>query len=60
MLEAMLQGEMNDYLGYKNNSKDAKEIDNRRNGYINKNVKTTMGEVGISVPRDGCICNIRL
>ncbi len=52
MLEAMLQGEMENHLGYSNNSKAKKETDNRRNGYIDKNVKTTMGEVEVSVPRD--------
>ncbi len=52
MLEAMLQGEMENHLGYSNNSKVKKETDNRRNGYIDKNVKTTMGEVEVSVPRD--------
>ena len=38
----MLQGEMNAHLGYENNSKISKETDNRRNGYITKNVKTSM------------------
>ena len=33
MFEAMLQGEMNNHLGYENNSKEKKETDNRRNGY---------------------------
>lgn len=52
MFEAMLQGEMNNHLGYENNSKEKKETDNRRNGYINKDVKTSMGEMNIKVPRD--------
>jgi len=52
MFEAMLQGEMNNHLGYNNNSKEKKETDNRRNGYIEKTVKTSMGEMEISVPRD--------
>lgn len=52
MFEAMLQGEMENHLGYGNNSKDTKETDNRRNGYIQKNVKTSMGEMKIDVPRD--------
>ena len=52
MFEAMLQGEMNAHLGYDNNSKEAKTTENRRNGYIDKNVKTSMGEMNISVPRD--------
>ncbi len=52
MFEAMLQGEMNNHLGYENNSKEKKETDNRRNGYIEKDVKTSMGEMNIKVPRD--------
>lgn len=52
MFEAMLQGEMNNHLGYDSNSKEKKETENRRNGYIEKNVKTSMGEMTIEVPRD--------
>lgn len=52
MFEAMLQGEMNGHLGYANNDKKEKQTDNRRNGYISKNVKTSMGEMSIDVPRD--------
>jgi len=50
--EAMLQGEMNSHLGYENNDKNEKHTDNRRNGYISKNIKTSMGEMNIEVPRD--------
>lgn len=52
IFESMLQGEMNAHLGYENNSKISKETDNRRNGYITKNVKTSMGEMTVDVPRD--------
>ena len=52
MFNAMLQGEMDSYLGYSSNSKETKNTENRRNGYINKNVKTSLGEMEISVPRD--------
>lgn len=52
MFEAMLQGEMNSHLGYKNNDKMEKQTNNRRNGYITKNVKTSMGEMIVDVPRD--------
>lgn len=52
MFEAMLQGEMNTHLGYSNNSKEKKDTDNRRNGYIDKSVKTSLGEMNIAVPRD--------
>ena len=52
MFEAMLQGEMNNHLGYESNNKNEKETQNRRNGYITKNVKTSMGEITVDVPRD--------
>lgn len=52
MFEAMLQGEMDDHLGYEPNDHGYKETDNRRNGYSNKTVKSTYGDVPISVPRD--------
>lgn len=52
MFEAMLKGEMENHLGYDSNSKDAKETENRRNGYCHKSVKTSMGEMDIDVPRD--------
>ena len=39
MFEAMLQGEMNNHLGYESNDHGAKTTDNRRNGYTNKKIK---------------------
>ncbi len=41
IFEAMLQGEMESHLGYE-----------RRNGYADKTVKTTYGDLPIKVPRD--------
>lgn len=52
MFEAMLQGEMNSHLGYKNNDHSKKESNNRRNGYSEKTLKTTAGSVEVKVPRD--------
>lgn len=52
MLEAMLQGEMDNHLGYSSNEHGAKPTDNRRNGYINKTVRSSYGEIPVSVPRD--------
>ena len=52
MFEAMLKGELNNHLGYENNSKEPKETTNRRNGSTPKKLKTTMGEVPIEAPRD--------
>lgn len=52
MFEAMLQGEMDPHLGYEPNDHGAKKTSNRRNGYGQKKVKTTFGEVPVTVPRD--------
>ena len=52
MFEAMLQGEMDDHLGYESNDRGAKGTKNRRNGYTDKTVKTTMGDIDIRTPRD--------
>ena len=52
MFEAMLNGEMENHLGYDNNARGKKETANRRNGYTHKTLKTSAGEVPIDVPRD--------
>ena len=52
MFEAMLQGEMDAHLGYEPNDHGSKETNNRRNGYTDKTLKTTYGDVPIRSPRD--------
>lgn len=52
MFESMLQGEMNQHLGYESNDKGFKKNDNRRNGYGSKKIKTSYGELDIETPRD--------
>ena len=52
MFEAMLNGEMENHLGYMSNERGEKDTANRRNGYTQKVLKTSAGEVPISVPRD--------
>lgn len=52
MFEAMLQGEMESHLGYESNDRGAKGTENRRNGYTNKTVKSSMGDIAIRTPRD--------
>src|SRR5699024_9619367 len=52
MFESMLKGEMRHHLGYDSNDKTDKKTKNRRNGYGNKTVHTSSGEVDIQVPRD--------
>jgi putative transposase len=52
VIEAMLDGELTHELGYEQNDKSAKETDNRRNGHTSKKVKTSTGEIEVSIPRD--------
>jgi len=49
-IEQMLQGEMDDHLGYEKHEQS--NGDNSRNGYQSKKVKTALGEHKIDVPRD--------
>ena len=52
MYEAILKGKLENHLGYESNSKLEKTTTNRRNGYSDKILKTSMGETEIAVPRD--------
>ena len=52
MFEAMLQGEMDGHLGSKSNDRGVKGSPNRRNGYTDKTVKSSMGDIEIRTPRD--------
>lgn len=52
MFEAMLQGELSAHLGYESNERGEKLTTNRRNGYNQKTLKTTAGDLKIQVPRD--------
>ena len=52
MFEAMLQGEMDSHLGYGPNDHGPKNTENRRNGYGNKTLKSTYGDIPVDVPRD--------
>ena len=52
MFEAMLKGELTTHLGYDSNSRVQKDGLNRRNGYNDKVLHTSTGNVEIQVPRD--------
>ena len=52
IFESLLQGEMSHHLGYENNNKEYKQTQNRRNGYAQKTVHTTKGDITIDTPRD--------
>jgi len=50
--EAMLNGEMEDHLGYAKHDKAGQHSGNSRNGYSSKTLKGEQGELTIDVPRD--------
>ncbi|ADY56336.1 transposase mutator type [Syntrophobotulus glycolicus DSM 8271] len=52
VLENGLEAEMEDELGYSKYDYRNKETDNSRNGYSEKTIKTSLGDMDISVPRD--------
>lgn len=51
IFEAVLKGEMQNHLGYEKNG-HSEDLTNARNGYSQKTLKTSLGEVPIRVPRD--------
>ena len=51
-VETMLEGEMDEHLGYEKHSFVGKNSGNSRNGYGEKTLKSEVGETTISVPRD--------
>lgn len=50
-LQDMLEAEMNEYLGYEKYSR-SDGIENSRNGYKKKSIRSSMGEFEIEVPQD--------
>lgn len=52
ILENDLEAELEDELGYSKYDYRNKETDNSRNGYSQKHLKTSFGDVDINVPRD--------
>ena len=52
VLENGLEGELDEELGYSKYDYHNKETDNSRNGYSEKTLKTTLGDMEIAVPRD--------
>ena len=51
-MENVLEAELDDELGYSKYDYRNKDTDNSRNGHSSKMLRTGMGEVEISVPRD--------
>ena len=52
VLENGLEGELEDELGYSKYDYRNKETDNSRNGHSEKTLKTSLGDLEISIPRD--------
>ena len=52
LMEDMLQGELDAHLGYQKHDQGQKPTENRRNGSFPKTVRSTMGKVELSIPRD--------
>ena len=52
VLENGLEGELDEELGYSKYDYRNKETDNCRNGYSEKTLKTSLGDMDVSVPRD--------
>lgn len=50
--EIILEGELDDHLGYQKYSSEGRNSGNSRNGKTSKKLKTKFGEVEIEVPRD--------
>lgn len=51
-LQGLLESEMENELGYSKYDYANKDTDNSRNGYSKKNVVSSMGEIGLDIPRD--------
>ena len=51
-MEDGLEAELDEELGYNRYDYRNKDTDNSRNGYSSKRLRTSFGEVDVSVPRD--------
>ena len=59
LINLLLECELTDYLNYNKYDTKGYNSGNSRNGYYNRTLKSTFGELVISVPRDlnGTFCN---
>lgn len=51
-IQTMLEGEIEEELGYSKYNYDEKNTQNSRNGYSPKKVRSEYGEIGLNIPRD--------
>ena len=52
VLQNGLEGELDEELGYSKYDYKKRETDNYRNGYNNKTIKTSFGDMELAIPRD--------
>jgi len=52
VIETLLDEELTDHLGFEKYDQKAKTVNNSRNGYTPKSVKSKFGEIDLDVPRD--------
>lgn len=52
MLQEMLEAELDISMGYPKGDKGEMVVDNKRNGYSPKTVKSQFGEFQVDIPRD--------
>ncbi len=52
MLQEMLEAELDDELGYSKYDYKNKDTDNSRNGYSQKTVTSSVGDITLDIPRD--------
>lgn len=52
VVEALLEGELTDHLGFEKYDHQAKTIDNSRNGFSPKKVNSKFGKMDLNIPRD--------
>lgn len=52
VLQEMLEAEMDCHLGYSKNEPSKKNVNNSRNGYTQKTVRSELGPIELDIPRD--------
>lgn len=52
VLQEMLEAELEQELGYSKYDVQSKNTENARNGYFKKTIRSKLGEVAFSIPRD--------
>lgn len=52
LVQALMEEEMNDHLGYEKYELTDKKTDNSRNGHSKKKVRSSLGDMELEIPRD--------